>query len=384
MFEAELESSWGLFGSFTPDQAFDLAFGDDPSILKMAAQDADFEAQEDARFARNRDLLEVADSNFNGDNLELDIAGAEIVRRLQEGIEGKEVGKAYGEARTAKQLKRLATEARDFADKAAQAGYTDKQVGFLTNLAEQLDEMAAKGAGVTYVFDFALPHETHHKLVLNFLNGKKIKEGWLDKLEKHGIKDTGLVKSVTGQGELPYTVLYPNNTREADAFEIAAMLETGEMSHPNKDAFLRDFADGILDATNGEINNDPRTYERILKYRSDNKAADGRGRTDTETSRSSDESSGTQSKGKRDGDKATGEFAGTDESDGGFTDGTDRTGESDTFEPGGDVKLSQTPETMRTAGIQSSIIPIDWARESSQISRPAATPSRHICRSARL
>ena len=156
-----------------------------------------------------------------------------------------------------------------------QAGYTDEQLTVLSDLSGQLKEIAKNGAGITYIFDFSLPHETHHQMVLNALGDNVFPEETVDALSKLDVWKNPKVTQPTGQVST-FNKLYPNARGVTKAFEIAAMLDTGEIQSKDKERFLQIFAQGIRKAS-PDINE--ANFARIFQYDS----TPGNTRGDSET-----------------------------------------------------------------------------------------------------
>lgn len=237
--------------------------------------------------AHSQDLMERAQSKFTDGNLELNEEAGELLRRLMVN-KGDSGSSFYGVVQDSKSLKALAKEADSFVEQYLEVGYTDAQVKGLKTLADNLRELSNQAHGIAYVFDESLPEESHHKLVLDLLNGKRFDKSFYAPLKEMDVWNDPLIKRQ-----------YPKANDFVRAVEIAAKLETGQIKSKDKDKFLNHFADGIID-TVGPIDN-PAFYDRVLNYAS-TQTSDTRGRTESEGEPSPSGSDSQESRGEGDRD----------------------------------------------------------------------------------
>jgi len=266
---AEFVRSKGFDGVDAGQEVVRYFDPNEDSILKMTADDSSLERFKDYAYAHTQTVLEDATSEIkevDGQTvLELNEAGAELARRVEASATGKKVSQFYGSTHTTGQLKKLAQTAKEWADRYEEKGYTADQVKSMRDLAANLETLAEKGgAGVVYIFDFALPHETHHKLVLDALGGKAFPKQAIAELEALDIWNANPTITTPDGQTKSFNSAYPSLSKQHKVFEMAAMLETGEISHSDKDRFLDIFARGILEVTT-EL--DPVQFARILSFR---------------------------------------------------------------------------------------------------------------------
>src|SRR5690606_23698060 len=113
-------------------------------------------------------------------------------------------------------LKKIAAEADQWIATYRELGYSDRQLKGFVQLAENLKELAKQKVGITYIFDEALPEETHHKMVLELLDGKKFKD--YSKFKELSVWNDPLIRRQ-----------YPRASNFVRTVEIAAKLETGQI-----------------------------------------------------------------------------------------------------------------------------------------------------------
>lgn len=253
--------------------------------LQKVAEEGDKEYLTKLKGAHYEDLTTRAESKFTDGNLELNEEAGELMRRLED------TGAFYGATYSQANLKKLAKKADEWIERSKELGYTDRQIKGLTQLAENLKELAKQKVGIGYVFDEALPEETHHKMVLELLDGKKFKD--YSKFKELSVWNDPLIKR-----------LYPRASNFVRTVEIAAKLETGQIESADKEKFLNLFADAIIDTVGPEAISDPQLYTRILDYASAKTSDTGRGE-ESGGSRSVEEPGSETSEGTRDRDPGT-------------------------------------------------------------------------------
>jgi GGDEF domain-containing protein len=307
--------------------------------LQMEASETNIQRFKDVQYAHTQTILEGAKSEVKvvagATVLELNEEAAELARRLESSLRNADTSPFFGTTHTDRTLKGLAEEAKKWAlHYENNSGYTTEQVASLRKLADDFTELAKEAHGVAYVFDFAIPHETHHKLVLDALGGKKFPRKAIEKLKALDIwNDKGLQRILpTGEKRL-FHLDYGKVSQETKALELAAQLETGEIVHPDKDKFLEIFADGILDVTT-EL--DPVKFARVIQYANTQTSDTGRDRaerTDADENERADGRDTASGEGARDRTDTTAER------DGGRT--------ADDANSDGRQKVSQTPKSLR-------------------------------------
>jgi hypothetical protein len=216
----------------------------EPESLQMTASDEALARFKDMPFAHSQTLLEGAKSSIKDIDgkpaIELNEEAAELVRRLQGTLQNKRIGQAYGTTYTAAMLRQLARTATESAAKYESLGYTPAQVKSLRRLANDFLTLAnaEKDFGITYTFDFALPHEQRHVLDKRALGGKRPKKSVVDEIVDELGKDPQFKKK------------YGRKSKNTQAFEIIAAIVNNEdygWTQEQKDSALKTWADGILD-----------------------------------------------------------------------------------------------------------------------------------------
>lgn len=279
--------------------------GSESASLEMPADSGSFKLQEDAQFAHPQDLLDRAKSSITADgHIELNVEAGELLRRI--------AGKSnlfFALTHKRGTLIQLARKIDRKLDEFRKIGYSDAEIKVLSDLADQLREIAKNGAGITYIFDFSLPHETHHQMVFNALGDNVYPEEYIDQLSQFPVWKNPKVTQPTGQVST-FNKLYPNARGVTKAFEIAAMLDTGEIQSNDKERFLQIFAQGIRKAS-PEINE--ANFARIFQY--DSTPSNARGDTEAGSERQEDRGVGKDGTAKRPEEEANQE-AGTRPGDG--------------------------------------------------------------------
>lgn len=308
----QIKSAIGNSGAFDPN---------DDSILKMVASDESLGRFKDVQYAHSQHLLENSDTKLldvDGEKrIEFNEEAAELARRVWASAIDKDVSPFYGATHTSAQLRKFAREARKAAAEYVKLGYTPAQVKSLKQMSDAFLELANQAHGVVYAYDFALPHETHHKLVLDALGGKPFPKETLKELESLDIWNANPTITTPDGVSKSFKKAYPRLSKQSKAIEMAAMLETGEIQHADKEKFLDIFARGILEVTD-EL--DPVKFERILAYADTQTSDPGRDQTEqgaepgTEPDERLDEPPPTESEG--DGQRTQDQTASTGVGDG--------------------------------------------------------------------
>jgi len=259
-------------GTFDPD--------DDRILFKVADQES-LALFEDVQFAHTQTLLEGMKTKLvavDGENrIEFNEYATEMARRVWASAMASDVLPFYGSTHSAAQLRKLAAEAKKWSDVYIDLGYTPAQVKPLQEMADAFLKLAEQAYGIIYIYEHALPEETHHKLVL------EAGEISIKAIEK--LRSSPLWKSAR------FDRLYPNANDRVRAIELAAKLETGQhefwhtIDDKVKTEFLQIVADDIIDrnTVNGVLTLDPDKFARILKYGSyeaGNAGRTERGRTE--------------------------------------------------------------------------------------------------------
>lgn len=300
--EAEAEKGRYSGGSKTSVHSLTITPAMRDAVLKgqplfQAASAAAKSKIADLRNVTSDELLpQVTGGKFVDDNLELNEADQELLRRLLGTEQKARTGDAgqqtsfYGILLDAPLLRRIAALGRVKQLPAyKKAGYTDADLKGYKELLKNLGELAAKAKdqGIAYVFDEALPEELVHQE--DQRAGRTDGKALTLLIESPFFTDSGAV----------FAREYPSISKADKISEIAAKLITGQASKygwdklPNfgnlRTQFLNTWADGIVRNNKDFIEaNGIKAFQERFKTIYENTTSDTARQTETQRSDSTD------------------------------------------------------------------------------------------------
>lgn len=297
------------------------------------------------------DLMREVSSAIQPDAmLEVNEEGSEFLRRVFNTI-GQGSGEFFGALLPKSILQKASDRIKVYARDMEKAGWTKDDLKPIRDLAKNLGTLAKNPDAIVYVYDDALPEETHHRLVTQ--------AGGISADAIAKLKESPLWKSERFDKE------YPNASDTVRAIELAAKIETGQdywkgkATNAQKVAFLRTVADSIIDANtvDGVLTLDPQYFERVLRYGTDTQSNIGRtaaNEQDAARGERIDEGGREAGEAERDQGRETGresDVGARRDTESGVREDAEDVGRAetvtDTFTPGGKEKESQSPYSLR-------------------------------------